>query len=81
MKIKFENGSILESIESNVCKRSKRAIIYYYKKNPYKFIEDFYGVKLHWYQKIWIKSMCLRRNGDNYGESRREDRRKKKKNS
>lgn len=25
MKIKFENGSVLESIESNDCKRSKRA--------------------------------------------------------
>ena len=23
-----------------------------YKKNPYKFIEDFCGVKLRWYQKI-----------------------------
>lgn len=48
MKIKFENGSVLESIESYDCKRSKRAIIYYYK-------EYFYGVKLHWYQKIWIE--------------------------
>lgn len=56
MRIKFENESILESIESNDCKRSKRAIIHYYKKNPYKFIEDFYEVKLYWYQKIWIES-------------------------
>ena len=59
MKIKFKNESVLESIESNDCKRSKRAIIYYYKKNPYKFIEDFYGVKLHWYQKLWIKFIIL----------------------
>lgn len=59
MKIKFGNGSILESIESNDCKRSKRAIIYYYKKNPYKFMEDFYGLKLHWYQKIWIEFNVL----------------------
>lgn len=59
MKIKFENGSVLESIESNVCKRSKRTIIYYYKKKPYKFIEDFYGVKLHWYQKLWIEFNVL----------------------
>ena len=55
MRIKFENESILESIESNDCKRNKRAIIHYYKKNPYKFIEDFYGAKLHWYQKLWIE--------------------------
>lgn len=60
MKIKFENGSILESIESNDCKRSKRVEeIMYYMKNPYKFIEDFYGVKLHWYQKLWIKFIIL----------------------
>ena len=56
MKIKFENESILESIESNDCKRSKRAKeIVYYIKNPYKFMEDFYESKLHWYQKIWIE--------------------------
>lgn len=73
MKIKFKNGSVLKSVESNDCKRSKRIIIYYYKKNPYKFIEDFYEVKLHLYQKIWIESKYLQRNGENYGESRRED--------
>ena len=56
MKIKFENGSVLESIESNVCKRSKRAEeTVYYIKNPYKFMEDLYGENLHWYQKIWIE--------------------------
>ena len=56
MKIKFGNGSIWESIELNDCKRSKRAEeTVYYIKNPYKFIEDFYGVKLHWHQKIWIE--------------------------
>nr|DAR20248.1 MAG TPA: hypothetical protein [Caudoviricetes sp.] len=48
MKIKFKNGSILESIESADSKRSKRAKeIVYYIKNPYKFMEDFYGLKLH----------------------------------
>lgn len=55
MKIKLDNGSVLKSIKSNDCKRSERATIYYYKKNPYEFIEDFYGVKLNWYQKIWIE--------------------------
>ena len=60
MKIKFENGSILESIESNDRKRSKRAEeIVYYIKNSYKFMEDFYGVKLHWHQKIWIEFNVL----------------------
>lgn len=73
MKIKFKNGSILESIELNDCKRSKRAIIYYYKKNPYKFMKicmekPYIGIKSY-----GSSSMCLLRNGDNYGESRRED--------
>lgn len=35
MRIKLKNGSILESIESNDCKRSKRAEeTVYYIKNP-----------------------------------------------
>ena len=57
MKIKFKNGNILEPIESADSKRSKRAAIYYYRKNPYEFyefIEDFCGVKLRWYQRLWI---------------------------
>ena len=29
--------------------------IKYYKASPDKFFEDFYGVKLYWYQKIFIK--------------------------
>lgn len=62
MKIKFENGSILESIESNDCKRSKCAEeIVYYIKNPYRLIEDLYGENLHWYQKLWIKFIILAR--------------------
>jgi len=27
----------------------------YYEKNPHKFIEDYMGVKLMWYQKVLIK--------------------------
>lgn len=82
MKIKFENGSILESIEPNDCKRSKRAEeIVYYIKNPYRLIEDLYGENLHWYQKLWIKFIILKRNGDNYGKNRRKDRRGQEKNS
>lgn len=82
MKIKFENGSVLESIESNDCKRSKRAEeIVYYMKNPCELIEDLYGENLHWYQKLWIKFIIPERNGENYGEGRREDHRSKKKNS
>lgn len=60
MKIKFKNGSVLESIESNDCKRSERAEkILYYKKNPYKLIKYLYGENLHLYQKLWIKFIIL----------------------
>lgn len=60
MKIKFSNGSSLESIESTDSKRSKRAEkILYYKKNPYKLIKYLYGENLHLYQKLWIKFIIL----------------------
>lgn len=60
MKIKFENGSVLESIKSNVCKRSKRVEeTVYYMRNPYRLIEDLYGENLHWYQKLWVKLIIL----------------------
>lgn len=60
MKIEFENGSILESIESNVVKEvNVLAEIVYYIKNPYRLIEDLYGENLHWYQKLWIKFIIL----------------------
>lgn len=35
------------------------AEIVYYIKNPYRLIEDLYGEKLHWYQKLWIKFIIL----------------------
>lgn len=81
MEIKFKNGSVLGSIESMDSKRSKQAEeIVYYMKNPYRLIEDLYGENLHWYQKLWIKFIILT-DGDNYGKGRREDCRRKNKNS
>lgn len=60
MKIEFENGNILESIESNVVKEvNVPAEIVYCIKNPYRLIEDLYGENLHWYQKLWIKFIIL----------------------
>lgn len=29
----------------------------YYRRNPYKFCEDFLGIKLHKYQQIYIDIM------------------------
>ena len=65
MKIKFKNGSSIESIgdESDV-KRSQRVEehiarmlkrIQYWQYNPDKYIEFITGVKLSWYQKAWVK--------------------------
>ena len=65
MKIKFKNGSSIESIgdESDV-KRSQRVEeqiarmlkrIQYCQYNPDKYIEFITGVKLSWYQKAWVK--------------------------
>ena len=65
MKIKFKNGSSIESIgdESDV-KRSQRVEeqiarmlkrIQYWQYNPDKYIEIITGVKLSWYQKAWVK--------------------------
>ena len=60
MKIKFKNGSVLESIESNVVKEVNVLVeIVYYIKNTYRLIEDLYGENLHWYQKLWIKFIIL----------------------
>lgn len=65
MKIEFKNSSSIESIDNtSESKRSKRAEdqiakmseqIKYWKHNPDKWIEYITGVKLHWYQKVWIK--------------------------
>jgi len=29
-------------------------LIQKYAEKPYRFIEDFFGIKLHWYQKLWL---------------------------
>ena len=32
----------------------------WYKKHPDKFIEEIFGVKLHWYQKLFLKcTLCF----------------------
>lgn len=36
----------------------------YYKRNPYKFCEEMLGIKLKWYQELYIKlymKLILRR--------------------
>ena len=30
-----------------------------YAEKPFKFIEDYLGIKLHWYQKLWM-TICYR---------------------
>ena len=29
-----------------------------YARKPFKFTEDFFGIKLHWYQKLWLAIRC-----------------------
>lgn len=30
----------------------------YYRENPVKHIEETLGIKLHWYQKVYLNSVC-----------------------
>lgn len=39
--------------------------IEYYQRHPYEFLEDYFGIKLRWYQKIYIKLIAKR--GDKQG--------------
>lgn len=36
-------------------------LINYYKKNPHKYLEDVLGIKIKWYQKIYLKIMLGRK--------------------
>ena len=62
MKIKFGNGSVLESIPSKInpvrSKRGEQQIDYwmeYWRKHPEAFIEEIMDVKLSWWQKLLIQ--------------------------
>lgn len=71
MKINFINGSSIESTgDASDVKRSQRGEeqivrmseqIRYWQRNPYKYIEFITGVKLLWYQKVWIRLELMRR--------------------
>ena len=60
MKIKFKNGSYLESIKSNDVKRSSRAdrLNEFYLKYPDVFLENYFDIELLEYQKLFIKLIC-----------------------
>lgn len=65
MKIKFKNGSSIESIgdvldvkrshrgEDQITRMSEQ--IQYWQQNPDKYIEFITGVKLPLYKKVWLK--------------------------
>lgn len=71
MKIKFKNGSTIESIPSDGVKRGKRCdevlrhntevLFQYYEKNPDKFVEEFFGVDLLDSQKSFFKTLWDRK--------------------
>lgn len=60
MKIKFKNGSYLESIKSNDVKRSSRAdrLNEFYLKYPDVFLENYFDIELLEYQKLFIRLIC-----------------------
>lgn len=57
MKIKFKNGSYLESIKSTDVKRSYRAdkLKEFYLKYPEVFLENYFDIELLEYQKLFIR--------------------------
>ena len=57
MKIKFKNGSYLESIKSTDVKRSYRAdkLKEFYLKYPDVFLENYFDIELLEYQKLFIR--------------------------
>ena len=57
MKIKFKNGSYLESIKSTDIKRRYRAdkVKEFYLKYPDAFIENCFDIELLEYQKLFIR--------------------------
>lgn len=59
MKIKFKNGSYLESIKSNDVKRSSHAdrLNEFYLKYPDVFLENYFDIELLEYQKLFIRSI------------------------
>lgn len=71
MKIKYKNGSYIECIDdTSDAKRSRTGEeqiarmsepIQYWQNNPDKYIEFVTGVKLSWYQKVWIRLELMRR--------------------
>lgn len=62
MKIEFENGSKISTIDDvNEPTRGKRhtELITYIRKNPYEFAKRMgYLNNLYWYQKLWIWIIC-----------------------
>lgn len=65
MEIRFKNGSRIETIETDEeTKRSTPKEFYvvdiksYLKRNPLYFIE-LQGIKLHWWQKVYIDVISL----------------------
>ena len=57
MKIKFKNGSYLESIKSTDVKRSYCAdkLKVFYLKYPDVFLENYFDIELLEYQKLFIR--------------------------
>lgn len=60
MEIKFKNGSYIKTIQSQESYKSTSA----FRKMPIKKFLERYGIKLKWYQKIYLFFYDLRNKFD-----------------
>ena len=60
MKIKFENGSSVETLESkdNNFRSKSSGYIHYLKENPSEFIYLTTGKRLPLWHRIWVDKIC-----------------------
>lgn len=61
MKIEFENGSKIETvdtIEESVKSKRYEEFIKYFGANPYQFYIKYAPYELKWHQKLWLWIMC-----------------------
>lgn len=59
--LKFTNGSRIEILPAETAKRSKRGerqiktLTDFYSKYPDLFLEDYYRIRLSWWQKCFLR--------------------------
>ena len=54
-KIIFKNGSVIETLESKNNIRSENSLYEFFVNYPDIFAEEYLGLKLMWYQKVYLR--------------------------